>query len=191
MVVGLVFLVAAVAKARSLDPFARSIREVAALAGVRTGRTAGRILGAAVVVLELVLAALLLTGAVPLPASLGGLGLLGLFASVSVLALVRSREIECNCFGPSGTRLGEETLLRAALLALPLGLYAAAGRSSRPDGHVDWISSLALVVGGGLLLCWAIRTPSLVDLVRERRRWESRVPRPAGHQRPLHRLRLI
>jgi uncharacterized membrane protein YphA (DoxX/SURF4 family) len=191
VIVGLVFLVAAVAKARSIDPFVRSIRECAALAGVRTGRTAARGLAAAIVVLELSLAVLLLTGALPLPASVGGLGLVGLFVFVSVLALVRRREVECNCFGPSATTLGRETLFRATLLAIPLGLYAVAGRSLWPHGHVDWISSLALVTGGGLLLYWAIRTTSLTSLVRERRRWESRKPRPGVQRKPLQRLRMI
>lgn len=191
MIVGLVFVVAAVAKGRSIDPFVRSVREVAALAGVRTDRTAGRVLAASTVALELSLALLLLTGALPLLASVGGLGLVGGFACVSGLALVRDREIECNCFGPSATKLGKGTLVRAALLAIPLGLYATAGRSSWPHGYVDWTSSLALVAGGGLLLCWAIRTPSLVGLVRERKRWESRKPRPSDSSQQLGRLRMI
>jgi uncharacterized membrane protein YphA (DoxX/SURF4 family) len=191
VIVGLVFLVAAVAKARSIDPFVRSIRDVTALAGARTGRTAATGLATTIVALELTLAVLLLTGALPLPASVGGLGLVGLFVFVSVLALVRRREVECNCFGPSATTLGRETLFRAALLAIPLGLYAVAGRSSWPHGTADWLSSLALVTGGGLLLYWAIRMPTLVGLVRVRKRWESRKPRSGTQARPLQRLRMI
>ena len=189
---GVLFVVAAAAKTRSKDEFVRSVWAVLGLLGIRVGMAIRRPVAAFVIAYELVLAGLLLSGAAPTVAAAAGLGLVAVFALVSALALLRGRKIECNCFGRSETSLGRDTLVRAALLAAVLVVYAAWGRGTWPAGLSAWVSSVALVVGCGLVFVWAVRLPTLATFVRERRLFEARSTRPrVERSRPLQRLRSI
>jgi len=189
---GALFLVAAVAKTRSRAGFVRSVWAVLELLGIRAGMAVRRPVAVLVVAYELVLAGLLLSGAAPTAAAAAGLLLVAVFALVSVLALLRGRKIECNCFGRSDTPLGRDTLVRSALLAAALFVYAAGGRGTWPAGLSAWVSSLALVVGCGLAFVWAVRLPTLATFVRERRLVEARsTRRRVERSRPLQRLRSI
>jgi Methylamine utilisation protein MauE len=189
---GTLFLVAAVAKSRSRAGFVRSVWAVLELLGIRAGRAIRRLVAVLVIAYELVLAGLLLFGAAPTAAAAAGLVLVAVFALVSALALLRGRKIECNCFGRSETALGRDTLVRAAMLAAALVVYAVAARGTWPEGLSEWVSSLALVVGCGLVFVWTVRLSTLVTFVRERRLVESRVTRRrVERSRPLQRLRSI
>ena len=187
---GVLFLVAAAAKTRSRDGFVRSVWAVLELLGIRTGMAVRRPVAVLVIAYELVLAGLLLSGAASREAALAGLGLVGVFALVSALALLRGRKIECNCFGRSKTPLGRDTLVRAVMLGAALVAYAVWARGTWPAGLSAWVSSLALVVGCGLAFVWAVRLPTLATLVRDRRLIESR-SRRVERSRPLQRLRSI
>ena len=127
------------------------------LLGVRAGRAVRRPVAVFVIAYELVLAGLLLSGAAPRAAAAAGLALVAVFALVSALALLRGRQIECNCFGRSETPLGRDTLVRSALLAAALVVYAVSARGAWPKGVSAWVSSLALVVGCGLVFVWTMR----------------------------------
>jgi uncharacterized membrane protein YphA (DoxX/SURF4 family) len=195
LVLAAVLLAAGVGKARSLRRFSRSVRGVADMAGLRVERPTAVVLAATVLTLELGVAVLLASGFAPAVAAGGGFALATSFAGVSILAIATGRRVQCNCFGRSAAILGPDTLLRAVLLLVPVGIVGAAaagGTASRwPTSATEWVSSLGLALGALLLLVWASQALLIGRLVRDRRAQpEPRGPRVSGH-RPLQELRTI
>lgn len=195
LVLATVLLAAAFAKMRSLRRFSRSVRAVAELAGLNIGRMAAWVAAATVVASEFAVALLLVSGRAPAVGTAGAFALAASFVGVSILAIAKGQRIRCNCFGRSAALLGTETLLRAVLLLVPVGVLAAAAavgtEGQWPTSAATWVSSLALVLGALLLLLWASQAIVIARLVRSRRvQPEPHGPRVSGH-RPLQELRTI
>jgi hypothetical protein len=193
LVLAAVLFAAALTKMRSLRRFSRSVRAVADLAGIGIGRVTA-LVPATVVGFEFAIAVLLVSGYALGAATAGAFALAASFVGISILAIAKRQRIRCNCFGRSAAILGPETLLRAMLLLVPIGVLAAAaavGTTGRwPTSPTTWVSSLALSLGALLLLLWASQAIAIGRLVLDRRAQpEPRGPRVSGH-RPLQELRI-
>jgi hypothetical protein len=122
--IGLVFVVTAMSKARDFGGFARSLPELVPVRPVLVRPLAG-----GVVALEALVPLLI---AVP-PATAYGLGLaavlLAAFTVAIGAALARGRRAPCRCFGASSTPIGPRHLARNGLLltAAVLGALSPAG----------------------------------------------------------------
>jgi uncharacterized membrane protein YphA (DoxX/SURF4 family) len=76
------------------------------------------VVGSALIVVELGLGVLLVSGLVPVFAALGAIVLFGIFAVALAVSLARSNTAPCHCFGASEVeRISPVALVRAVLLA--------------------------------------------------------------------------
>lgn len=165
---GLVFLSAAVAKARDVGGFRAVITEL----GV--SRRWSRPVALTLVLYEFALALLLLSGVRPGVAVLLAIVVLSAFAGVSAQALRTGSAIHCGCFGRRDSVIGVVTLSRAVGLILLAVVYYLAhlGRAETwwpPDlpTTTSAVTLVAATVVAGSWLSWAI------ELIHERR-----VPQP-------------
>lgn len=177
MLLGIVFLVSALGKAREVDRFTDTVQRVLRIVGARARHPVARGAALAVVAAEASAAILMLTGRAPSLAGFVVLGLLALFAAVSVVALVARANIDCNCFGPSGGRLGARTLARTLLLAAVAVAYvftASRGHNGWPAASLaSWVALATATGGFALVIHWVTYLDIPVWLVRERRREEA------------------
>ena len=154
---GLVFLVAAVSKARDFAGFRRSL---AALAPPRVGRSASA--AAAVPAAELLVAV-----SVALPATakwgLAAAFVLELaFMAAILTALRRGVHEPCRCFGASERRLGATEVTRDAVLAAVAALGLLGAMTGDPARQPAGWAVAALAGAVGALL--TIRFDELTDL---------------------------
>jgi hypothetical protein len=140
----------------------------AALAGYRLIPAASvRASAAGIVALELALALALLAPATGALAALASAALLSLYGLAIAAGLGRGRRgIDCGC-GPRPQPIGEELLVRNAMLTL-VALAAALPASSR---ELMWIDA-ATVLGGaaGLSALYTAANAALANAVRSRAR---------------------
>jgi Methylamine utilisation protein MauE len=151
-----VFLIAMIGKARSLDAFrdfADSIRDMRLVPGVLTFPAA-----AAVITFEL---GCVLTLAIPRTMVIGfGLSLLLLagLTGVVVIVVASGREADCRCFGGSGTRLSMRhiarnvTLLLIAMIGTITRVLAGNGSSISTSNRIFAVS--VGVLGGLAVARW-------------------------------------
>lgn len=97
VVIGLVFLMSSVGKARDLPGFQQTIRNFALLPGQFSGAAAWLFLFGEIAVMLLVV----LGGPLLLPGFVLALGLLLLFCLALILVLARHIRTSCSCFGAS------------------------------------------------------------------------------------------
>ncbi|GHJ44271.1 hypothetical protein Cs7R123_16130 [Catellatospora sp. TT07R-123] len=155
--IGLVFAVAAVAKARDLGAFARSLEPFLTVA-----KPLYRPLAVAVVGAELAAAVLV---AIPATVFWGfglALALNAVFAVAIVRVLRRGVAATCNCFGAADSRLSRRHLVRDLVLAVPalLGLAAAAA-VAHPATPLHWLAGAPL---GAVAALVVIRFEDVADL---------------------------
>lgn len=125
---GLIFLAAAVGKARGASEFARTLRGFGIPAQLTAFATVG------VVAVEAATGLALLWGQRPLLAGVMGCVLSLALICVSSYAMVRNLNVACSCFGTSHKRLGRSTLpLAVCLFVVLAGYVLAASRGSAPD----------------------------------------------------------
>jgi uncharacterized membrane protein YphA (DoxX/SURF4 family) len=119
LVLGGLWLIAAVSKLRNLRLFIHNVDEFDLLPG-----PAAKALGAVLPFLELSLGIALLTGVAVRLAAIGTVALLLLFAVAMILVLQQGRRIRCNCFGEFGNALVSWTAVyrnvALAIVALPV-----------------------------------------------------------------------
>jgi hypothetical protein len=119
---GCVWLTASLAKLEDLG----AAREAVSGFGIVRGRTA-RLLGTALPFAELLLGLCLLVGFQTWAAAWASAALLALFSAAILAAVMRGREVECNCFGQLGRGVVSwRTLARNGVLML-LAVTASAG----------------------------------------------------------------
>jgi hypothetical protein len=152
VLIGLVFLVAAVAKVRAFDGFRRSVRDL-----VPWTAPFWSLAPFTVVALEFLVPALLVVPTAS--AGVGGFGAaLGLdagFVVVIARALRRDVTAPCHCFGrASERRLGRPDLIRDLVLAVvaAAGLVACLSGASAPGAAAMVVAGAAGVVGALLLI---------------------------------------
>jgi uncharacterized membrane protein YphA (DoxX/SURF4 family) len=178
LVLAAVFGLAAVAKLTDRDGFGRSLRDLGVPARLVS------LLGVAVPVVELgVAAALVLPGAAWWGAAAAVVLLAG-FTAVIAMSLARGRAPDCNCFGRlSLGPVGRTTLLRNGLFAVAGGVVVAAGPSRSASSAVAWLARFTVAervaLAGGVVIVslLAIQGWLLVHLMRQ----NGRVARPRRH----------
>jgi len=138
---GVVFLVAAVAKLSDLPAFAAGVRDYRILSEGQD-----RLVGSTLPFVEAAVGIVLILGvAVPLAALVAAILLAGFTLAVGV-NLLRGREIRCNCFGMATTATaGVATVVRnALLLALSASTVVTGLRLSSGHWTGAWESARAL-----------------------------------------------
>lgn len=170
-----VFLAAALGKAHNSAEFLNTIRSIGfrlRLAQVIAWLTIGY---------EAMLGVLFALGIFPILATLAASLLLALFASVSIRAAWSHQNIPCNCFGETETPLGNQTLIRAILLAFPVIVYYLSTRSTStiwwPTTIDTFVSLISLVIATILLTRWLFMSTTLTAFIRERERDEHALTR--------------
>jgi hypothetical protein len=109
---GAVCLLAGIEKTRAPRDFFQGVRQYR-LVPVRFAP----LVGGALIVAELGLGALLVTGLVPALAALGAIALFSVFAAALALSLARSNTAPCHCFGASEVeKISPVALVRALAL---------------------------------------------------------------------------
>jgi peroxiredoxin len=178
-----VFLVSGVAKLADL----RGSREAARAFGVPAA-LAG-VVGTALPLAELAVAAMLLPANSARWGALGSLVVLIIFALAIVIALVRGRRPQCNCFGQlHSAPVGWKTLARNLLLAATAGFLLLAGTVSSPS-LLAWMGGLTIgeAISLGLaaisLAAAAILGWLLLNLVRQQGRILLRLDHIEGDER--------
>lgn len=171
-VLGVTFLVAAIAKGHDINGFARTIERAAALFRVTLDGRGAAAAATILVALEFALAGLLLSGYERGVASLVALPVLVVFALTGHRAKQAPAPIPCNCFGRSGATLGEETVARAMVLAVSatVALISAAVKPWSPSSVDDVALTIAFVIAGILAVMWSAGLPELLRLQRDRKR---------------------
>ncbi|GAA0369601.1 hypothetical protein NE235_20065 [Actinoallomurus spadix] len=152
--VGLVFVVSAVAKLRDFDGFARSVPD---LVPARPDRA--RLLAIAVTVLEASVPPLLITPATA-PYGFGiAAVLLAAFTVAIAAAIRRGRRATCRCFGPSRVPLGPRHLVRNGAL-LGCAMLGAVSPGGLPPAGGIAVAAAAGLVGAVLIVSFE----DIVDL---------------------------
>jgi hypothetical protein len=165
--VGAVLAVAAVAKARGFAEFRRTVD---ALVRRRRGATA---ISAAVIATEGALAALLAAGPVPTAVAAVAVALFLGFAGLSLWAVHRGIQLQCNCFGAGDRQLGRDSLETSLLLAAATLAYLALVRWQEPSLSLGK-APLAVFLGIAAALAgrWLLAAADVAAIVGERRRLE-------------------
>ena len=164
---GVVFLLAALGKARDIPVFEDTLHALAVPARFRL------VAAWALVATESGIGLAILSGRNAALASLLATCVLGLFAAVSIWAERSSQEIPCNCFGRSPTRLGMPTLARALLFELAILAFYATSLSGTsypwwPTDISELVPSVGVAIGLVILGRWILEAPTLASLMRAR-----------------------
>jgi methylamine dehydrogenase accessory protein MauD len=155
LVLAAVFVAAAGGKLLDLD----GSRRAAERFGVPT--RLARPVGTALPLLELALAAALVTVAAAPLAAIAAAGLLLVFSTVVARSLARGESHECNCFGAlHSSRIGLPTLARNLLLAALAVFVATVGRHGGGASATAWIGALGPAGAALLVLGLVIATQS-------------------------------
>jgi len=170
----IVLAVAALAKARSLDAFTRT---VGALIPSRRGVSA---LAGGVVAVEATLAVLLAAGVLPSAVALVTLALFVSFAAVSLWVVRRGLHVNCNCFGRSDRELGKESLQTSLLLAVATLVYLVLLQAEEPSLSLGKLPlAISLGVGAVLAVRWVFASQDLLAIIRQRRALDRDLGHPA------------
>lgn len=138
--IAVIFLVAAVAKAKNFRGFIGTIRQIPIMSKASTATAV------VVIVSEFAVTVLLLSGQLfPLGAALAA-ALLLMFSTVAIAAVAQSRSIECGCFGPSRTSLGLNTVARNVILLGATAEYSLAARTSSTWLPMDVVTLTPLLL---------------------------------------------
>lgn len=167
IIVGVVFLTAAVGKSGNSAAFAHTLYRL----GLREHLATVAVW--VIIAYEAILGVLCLLGLLPLMAIIMALCLLILFLAVSSRAMLLHQQVRCNCFGASRSLLGGYTLLQASLLLLPVAGYFLSTMWSVavwwPNTLEMVISSLSLVFGAIVVARWLLMARTIRDLVLSRK----------------------
>lgn len=169
--VGLLFMLAAIGKARSAANFIATLRAL----GVPGGLTAAT--AAAIVAAEGFVGTAFLLSALVRVATLVCLGLLTLFAAVSVVAIKSARSIPCGCFGGPTDILGPLTLARSITLAVPAIVFGSSESLAQTHDPELLVLGLITAAGGLLIARWIFAASQIRSLVASRKALERDVPR--------------
>lgn len=165
-----VFLAAALGKARNPADFENTIYHM----GFRV--RLAQVIAWLIIAYEVMLGVLFTLGIFPALATLAAFLLLALFISVSIRATWLHQKISCNCFGETETPLGNQTLIRAILLVLPVIVYYLSTRSTSttwwPTTFDTFVSVFSLVIATILLTKWLFMFTILTTFIREREQAE-------------------
>lgn len=173
LLLGVVFLVAAVGKLRNPARFEAALREYELVPSVLIGATAGGL-----VALEAFVGISLLSGwALPVGLPMAGGLLLG-FALAVGINLRRGRDVQCGCFGSAAERISMRTLARLGMLILAVVILTVVRLVADPVpltmGSVitDGIPALnrlmftaAFATFLALLATWALHLPEMQVLI--------------------------
>jgi hypothetical protein len=167
----IVLAVAALAKARSFDGFARTVEAVVPWRG-------GREIAAAVIAGEGALAALLALGIWPSAVVVATLLLFAGFAGLSLWAERRGLHVRCNCFGRSERELGKDSLVTSLLLAGATLAYLVLLQVTDPALSAGELP-LAMTLGAAAVLAgrWVLSAGEVAGIVRQRRLLERDLAR--------------
>lgn len=161
-ILGLVFLLSALPKLRSLRQFASGLAD---LLGVPA--TAARVAGTGVVVVEVLLALALLFDIRITPVLPVALGLLLVFAVVLAVNALRPHPLACNCFGGvGGAPHPRRDLIRVALLLICAGVASLTEEYAPPIARWDGVVT---AIGAVLLAYWSLGAGDVVALHRAKR----------------------
>lgn len=174
LLLGVVFLAAAVGKLRRPSRFVLTIRGFELLPSILSGPAAG-----ALVALEAFVGISLLSGwGLRISVPIAG-GLLVTFAIAVGINLSRGNVVPCGCFGSPSERISTRTLARLGLLMLAVVILTVAQLSANPSPLT--ITSLVVGGAGGMLrlalmtalaaflaalAAWALHIPELRVLLR-------------------------
>lgn len=165
--VATVLAVAALAKARGFDGFAKT---VAAVLPWQRGVT---LVSAAVIAIEGTLAVLLAAGVAPVAVAAAAVVLFLGFSALSLWAVRSGVHVSCNCFGSSDRELGKDSLETSLLLAAATLVYLVLVRRNEPSLTLGQ-APLALLLGVAAVMGarWLLALRELVPMVRQRRTLE-------------------
>jgi hypothetical protein len=174
LLLGVVFVAAAVTKLRRPSRFVLAVREYALIPSSLSGLVAGGLVALEAFVGISLLAGWGLAISVPIAA-----GLLGTFAFAVGINLRRGNIVACGCFGSASERISSRTLARIGLLMLAVVVLAVIRLSANPPPLavaslvVDGADGLQRVVLTGVLAAWlavmaawALHIPELTVLAR-------------------------
>jgi hypothetical protein len=157
---GAVCLLAGVEKLRAPGEFFEGVRRYRLV----PARFAPAV-GGALIVAEIGLGLLLVTGLVPALAAFGAILLFGIFAAALAVSLARSNDAPCHCFGASEVeRISPLALVRAlalagvaaAVLVFAVGDTASIGRGEIVPSLLMTVAFVAITWLSGLLpLAWS------------------------------------
>jgi len=191
LTLGLLFLYSFASKVRNVPRFRDAITAFRALPGPLASPAAGLVL-----VAELLSGVLLLTGGSALDVGyVLAAALLLLFTTVLAVALVRTPEVGCGCFGRDERPVAPADLVRnAGLLAFAaVGWWSARGAPSAPrPSPVDFV--VLLLAATSLLLFWT-QLAEIVELFgrgtwgrplpdHARSAWPPGAPEPSKEMSP-------
>jgi hypothetical protein len=128
--VGLLLLAAAVGKLRGFARFRANLSD-----SFDVSAAAGRILAPALVLAELVVAALVLWGGDDLLGMQAALLLFGLFSALIAVKFYTQSVVRCGCFGEAERALSGYDLLRNALVIGAIGMCLAFDRGATLPPH--------------------------------------------------------
>lgn len=185
IVLGTVFLVAALGKLRKPSRFAAAIREYELVPSVLSGP-----LAATLVVVESLVGISLLSGwSLDVGLPVAG-GLLVIFAVAVGINLRRGRAVPCGCFGSDTERITPRTLTRLGLLMLaavalaglrllwsPLPLNVASLATGGTSGLERLAATAGFAAFQAVLAMWILQVPEISALLR-RRSLQQAVKRP-------------
>jgi uncharacterized membrane protein YphA (DoxX/SURF4 family) len=166
--VAAVLAMAAVAKVRSFGDFRRTVD---VLTRWPRGATA---IAAVVVATEGTLAVLLAAGVLATAIAAATLALFLGFAALSVWAVRRGLQVQCNCFGSGDRELGNDSLATSALLAAATLGYVALLWHDEPSLALGDVPLVVLLgITGALAGRWLLAAEDLTAIVRQRRLLEK------------------
>ena len=162
--VAIVLAVAALAKGRSFGAFRRTVDT---LTPWRRGSTA---IAAAVVATEATLAVLLAAGVLASAVAAATLVLFLGFVALSLWAVRRGLQVQCNCFGSGNRELGKDSLAMSLLLAGTTFAYWALLRRAEPSLALGDLPRAAMLgIATALGGRWLLAAGELAGIVRQRR----------------------
>lgn len=182
----LVFLAAAASKVGAPRSF------VSTVAGYGlVPRRASVVVAAAVVAVELFVAASFLGGFATRASAVAALATLVVFAAAVGLSLARGREIPCGCFGAESEPISGRSLRRIAVLVAAATTLVALEALHAPGMSVASVirhggdrvgtaaEDLALAAAVGVAALWIVDAPALLALARL-----NRFPKPSLDEQP-------
>jgi hypothetical protein len=131
-----------------------------------------RLLTPLIIGCEALVAVLLASGIQRPLAALMAVGLLGVFAIISLAVHLSKRTVLCNCFGAADSTLGLSTIARSALLMVPAVAYAFLPTFDKATGAGSLETSILVgsVTAGFILVGqWILALPRLAMLLVGRR----------------------
>jgi uncharacterized membrane protein YphA (DoxX/SURF4 family) len=169
LAVGLVFLMSGSTKLRNPIGFAQGVSAFGILP-----RALAPVFGLFVILAEISIACVHLTGRFIKMGSIFGITLLALFLIAVAKTLVRKQRVKCNCFGRSSEYVSTDSVFRLLFLILGEGIVLSAGsRGAVIDPYLT-VSWVFLLFSAG---CLVTQFPRLLNmLLLDWRAPESHIP---------------